>query len=68
LVLGPADDGGYWLIGLRAPAAALFAGIDWGGAQVLAQTLDQARQLALPLTLLGHQGDLDRTVDLAFWR
>jgi rSAM/selenodomain-associated transferase 1 len=68
LVLGPADDGGYWLIGLRAPAAALFAGIDWGGAQVLAQTLDQARQLALPLTLLGHQGDLDRTADLAFWR
>jgi glycosyltransferase A (GT-A) superfamily protein (DUF2064 family) len=34
----------------------------------LAQSLDQARQLALPLTLLGHQGDLDRTVDLAFWR
>lgn len=68
LVLGPADDGGYWLIGLRAPAAALFAGIDWGGAQVLAQTLDQARQLALPLTLLSHQGDLDRTADLAFWR
>jgi len=68
LVLGPADDGGYWLIGLRAPAAALFAGIDWGGPEVLAQTLVQARRLALPLTLLGHQGDLDRTADLASWR
>jgi len=68
LVLGPAEDGGYWLIGLRAPAAALFAGIDWGGAEVLAQTLLQARRLALPLTLLGYQGDLDRTDDLALWR
>jgi len=68
LVLGPADDGGYWLIGLQRPAAALFAGIDWGGPQVLAQTLAQARRLALPFSLLDHQADLDRACDLVPWR
>jgi len=68
LVLGPADDGGYWLIGLQRPAAALFAGIDWGGSQVLAQTLAQARRLALPFSLLDHQADLDRACDLVPWR
>jgi len=68
LVLGPADDGGYWLIGLRRPAAALFAGIAWGGPQVLAQTLAQAGRLNLPYTLLAGQADLDRAIDLACWR
>jgi rSAM/selenodomain-associated transferase 1 len=68
LVLGPADDGGYWLIGLQRPAAALFAGIDWGGSQVLAQTLAQARRLALPFSLLDYQADLDRACDLVPWR
>lgn len=68
LVLGPADDGGYWLIGLQRPAAALFAGIDWGGPHVLAQTLAQARRLALPFSLLDHQADLDRAGDLVPWR
>ena len=68
LVLGPADDGGYWLIGLREPAGPLFAGIDWGGPQVLAQTLVQAARLNLPYSLLDSQGDLDRACDLACWR
>lgn len=68
LVLGPADDGGYWLIGLRAPAPSLFAGIDWGGPQVLAQTLAQAARLDLPSRLLDGQGDLDRPADLVCWR
>ena len=68
LVLGPAADGGYWLIGLRVPAGALFAGIDWGGSQVLAQTLGQAGRLNLPYSLLEVQGDLDRAADLTGWR
>lgn len=68
LVLGPAADGGYWLIGLRASAGALFAGIDWGGSQVLAQTLGQAGRLNLPYSLLDVQGDLDRAADLTGWR
>ena len=39
MVLGPAADGGYWLIGLRRPCPALFEGVDWGTDKVLRQTL-----------------------------
>src|SRR5262249_26894266 len=39
LVLGPARDGGYYLIGLRRPSPDLFVGIPWSTDQVLAQTL-----------------------------
>ena len=67
-VLGPAGDGGYWLVGLSRPAPALFAGIDWGTAQVLQQTRRRAEALALPLTLLRQQDDLDRAADLTPWR
>ena len=68
LVLGPALDGGYWLVGLRQPAPTLFAGIDWGGPQVLAQTLAAAGRLGLAPALLADQGDLDRVQDLQRWR
>jgi rSAM/selenodomain-associated transferase 1 len=80
LVLGPARDGGYWLIGLAAAALAepaggaalLFAGhrapIRWGGAQVLSQTLAAAAAAGLPWHLLAERGDLDRPGDLRAWR
>ena len=81
VVLGPATDGGYWLIGLGSRQAAtpavrsglrLFAGasapIDWGGAAVLQQTLQAAAVEGLGVTLLSHHSDLDRPVDLARWR
>src|SRR5204862_2374236 len=50
VVLGPAADGGYYLIGLRRPAPGLFAGIAWSTAGVLAAT--RARAAAAGLT--GH--------------
>jgi rSAM/selenodomain-associated transferase 1 len=62
-VVLPAEDGGYVLIGLREAAAAPFAGVAWGGAQVMAQT--RARLAALgwrwsePATLW----DVDRPAD-----
>jgi rSAM/selenodomain-associated transferase 1 len=68
LVLGPAADGGYYLIGLRAAAqaqASLFAGIDWGTEQVLAQTLRRAAQAGLACALLPQLHDIDRPEDLA---
>jgi len=37
-VLSPAEDGGYALIGLKRVSRRLFAGVDWGGSDVLAQT------------------------------
>lgn len=68
LVLGPAADGGYWLIGLRRNCPPLFCGIPWGGDQVLARTLDEAARQGLPWQCLRRQSDLDRAPDLARWR
>ena len=68
LVLGPAVDGGYWLIGRRRPSPQLFSGIDWGSDRVLAQTLRQARQAGLSTELLAARRDLDRPADLGRWR
>ena len=72
LVIGPAADGGYWLIGLTAAAfehqrGRLFSGIPWGGEQVLARTIERAAELALNPRLLREQQDLDRLSDLAPW-
>jgi len=67
-VLGPAGDGGYWLVGLNRGATGLFAGIDWGSEQVLQQTLLRADQLGLAPALLPLQNDLDAVTDLLAWR
>ncbi|HEX5496463.1 MAG TPA: TIGR04282 family arsenosugar biosynthesis glycosyltransferase [Mycobacteriales bacterium] len=65
VVLGPAVDGGYYLIGMRQPDAALFD-IDpalWGGASVLAATLAQAARRGLDVQLLPPLRDLDTPGD-----
>ena len=51
VVLGPAMDGAYYLIGLRKPAPSLFANIAWGTPQVFAQTLDAIEREDLSLAL-----------------
>ncbi len=68
LVLGPAADGGYWLIGRRRATPQLFTGIDWGSDRVLAQTLELAGQAGLDAALLAERHDLDRPADLDPWR
>ena len=67
LVLGPASDGGYWLIGLRRPQASLLSGIPWGSAEVLRRTVEQAAALGLEPALLAERSDLDRAMDLEPW-
>lgn len=72
LVLGPASDGGYWLIGVNRAGfgqagAALMAGIPWGGDQVLATTLERARQRQLQPALLRPLSDLDTRAALGPW-
>ena len=72
LVLGPAADGGYWLIGvsselLRRPAHWPLSGIPWGGEQVLASTLKQASDRGVSTLLLGERNDLDQLADLRPW-
>ncbi|MGB7404784.1 MAG: TIGR04282 family arsenosugar biosynthesis glycosyltransferase, partial [Pacificimonas sp.] len=44
LVLGPADDGGFWLVGMQRPLPRLFDNIDWGSDRVLAQVTANAHE------------------------
>lgn len=65
LVLGPARDGGYYLVGLSRPLPGLFA-IDptlWGGDRVLAATVAAAADAGLDAALLDLRGDLDTPAD-----
>jgi uncharacterized protein len=59
LVLGPAIDGGYYLIGLKHPHQPLFDGIAWSTNQVLTQTLARAAALCLPVAVLPTWYDVD---------
>jgi rSAM/selenodomain-associated transferase 1 len=64
LVLGPARDGGYYLIGLRRPSPGLFQGIAWSTSRVLAETLARAERLGLRTRCLEMLDDLDTPDDL----
>lgn len=64
VVLGPADDGGYYLIGLRQAQPALFREIDWSSERVLAQTLARAEAAGLRVALLPPWYDVDDHVSL----
>ncbi|MEM6754530.1 MAG: TIGR04282 family arsenosugar biosynthesis glycosyltransferase [Cyanobacteria bacterium P01_C01_bin.38] len=68
LLLGPAVDGGYYLIGLKRAIAELFINIDWGTAKVLQQTVDIAQQLNLSVAYLQTLADVDRPEDLPIWQ
>jgi uncharacterized protein len=59
VVLGPSDDGGYYLIGLKQNHRELFEGIDWSTERVLNQTVDRAKQLKIEVTLLPNCYDVD---------
>lgn len=64
VVLGPASDGGYYLIGLSSPQPQLLTDIDWSSADVLAQTAVRIRQSRLSLRLLPTRSDLDCVEDV----
>jgi uncharacterized protein len=73
LVIGPAHDGGYYLIGMKngIPAETyprLFEGINWGTGDVLSQTLQAAREAELRFVLLESLADVDRPTDLHIWQ
>jgi rSAM/selenodomain-associated transferase 1 len=59
LVLGPATDGGYWLIGLRQAQPALFQNISWSTTTVFQETLTRARAARLSVKLLRELSDVD---------
>ncbi|HUW84474.1 MAG TPA: TIGR04283 family arsenosugar biosynthesis glycosyltransferase [Phycisphaerae bacterium] len=68
LVLGPAYDGGYYLIGLRRPVRSVFEDMPWGTDRVLSETLRKADKLRLKVALLRQLPDLDRPEDLPHWQ
>ncbi|MFT5438926.1 MAG: rSAM/selenodomain-associated transferase 1 [Alphaproteobacteria bacterium] len=67
LVFGPADDGGYWLVGARygGLARGLFKNVRWSGPHALADTLANAKQRRI--ALLEELADIDTADDLARW-
>ena len=68
VVFGPAEDGGYVLIGCRRVSAALFRGIEWGSDEVLRESLAAARAAGLRPACLAPRYDIDRIEDLRRWR
>jgi rSAM/selenodomain-associated transferase 2/rSAM/selenodomain-associated transferase 1 len=67
LVLGPTDDGGYCLIGLKRMVPEIFKSITWGTGTVLHETLARARDRGLSVKNLNILHDVDVPQDLPFW-
>jgi rSAM/selenodomain-associated transferase 1 len=65
VVLGPSDDGGYYLIGLRVACPPLFDGVPWSTPRTRAATLDRCHALGLSVRLLPPWFDVDTADDLA---
>lgn len=68
LVLGPASDGGYYLIGLKHPHRQLFTQIEWGTDTVLGRTCERAAEIGLATTLLSEWYDIDDGETLGWLR
>jgi rSAM/selenodomain-associated transferase 1 len=64
LVLGPAEDGGYYLIGLNRLIGELFVGVSWGTSVVRQQTVEIAKKLDLAIAFLPLLNDIDNPQDL----
>ena len=64
VVLGPSDDGGYYLIGVKKPHRQLFEQIDWSTERVLNQTIQRATEIGLEHKLLPSGYDVDDDVSL----
>lgn len=67
VVIGPACDGGYYLLGFASPVPQLWHDMPWGTERVLAETQARLRSSRLPYRLLEQLDDCDRPDDLAKW-
>ena len=66
-VIGPAEDGGYWLLGLAGEVPGVFADIAWSTDAVFAQTLTRLATAGIAPVPLPELADCDRPEDLARW-
>jgi len=67
VVIGPAEDGGYYLIAMRRPLPELLTDIPWSTDAVLPETLRRLKALKIAPLLLETLSDCDRPEDLARW-
>ncbi|MEI6125504.1 MAG: TIGR04282 family arsenosugar biosynthesis glycosyltransferase [Pseudomonadota bacterium] len=67
-VIGPACDGGYYLLGLQRAFSGLFTAVDWGTDKVLGQTTERMSRLNLSYSLLPKLRDIDRIEDVLYYR
>lgn len=66
VVLGPTDDGGYYLVGVREPVRGLFENVRWSTGSVMAETVANARRLGLRVDVgLPRTYDIDTPADLS---
>ncbi|MDF1688135.1 MAG: TIGR04282 family arsenosugar biosynthesis glycosyltransferase [Cycloclasticus sp.] len=68
VVLGPAEDGGFVLVGCRKTHEKMFDGVNWGHSTVLEQTVDAITKAGLTSQLLPMLWDVDTLADLKRWR
>ena len=66
-VLGETDDGGYYLVGLSAPAPELFTDIHWSTSRVYAETMASAEAAGITVARLPAWYDVDTAADVARW-
>lgn len=67
-VLGPARDGGYYLLGMKEFSSFVFRSIPWSTKDVLSLTVDSIQKNNKTLTLLDELCDIDDIDDLQFWK
>ncbi len=68
IVIGPAHDGGYYLLGMKQLHATLFENINWSTNTVLAETLVKCEALQMDYALLRTLRDIDRSEDLKYFQ
>lgn len=67
VVLGPATDGGYYLVGFREPVPYIFEDMAWSTSTVFAETLGRLAQRGMGPAILPELSDIDTAEDLAAW-
>ena len=68
VVIGPAVDGGYYLVGQSKPVSEMFEGINWSEPNVLQQTIERLRETKSSVGLLTPWYDIDSLEDVMFLR
>jgi rSAM/selenodomain-associated transferase 1 len=69
VVIGPSDDGGYYLIGSTGAHEVVFRGINWGTSSVLKETIERIEEAGLTFRLLANHYDVDSFEDVErLWR